>query len=338
MRVAELIGIRMFRIAERVINPPQAGEVQVRVAAVGVCGSDLHSYCEGGVGDSACLYPMVLGHEPVGIVSTVGTGVTGWSVGDKAILEPAIYCYHCRACQAGRNNLCENVVFLSTPSHPGFFREFVNLPAANLLPLPQNVSLAEGTLAEPLAVVLHSLQFAALQAGETAAVFGAGPMGLLTIAALKLAGARRIFAVDPVPHRRQMALALGADAALDPLHVAGNRDMRDLDLAIDCVVKGGSLNQALEVCRAAGRVVVTGIPAAHSVDFAFHTWRRKELQLFVVRRSNRETPEAISMLRERPQRFAPMITHTPPLNQIENAFAMLETYQDGVGKIVMAID
>src|ERR1039458_9143351 len=198
MLIAELTAPREFRLAQQTIEEPGPGEVQVRVRAVGICGSDLHSYAEGAVGDSPCVYPMVLGHEPSGTVVRPGTGVTGWAAGDRAALEPAIYCYHCEFCRSGRHNVCANIRFLSTPGHPGFFREIVNLPAANLLGIPPQMSLEEATLADPLAIGLHSMKFASIEIGETVAVFGAGPIGLVTIACARLAGAGRIWAVEPV--------------------------------------------------------------------------------------------------------------------------------------------
>src|SRR5689334_5208555 len=220
MLVAELTAQREFRLAQQTIEDPGPGEVQVRVDAVGICGSDVHSYSEGAIGDTPCQYPMVLGHEPAGTVLKTGPGVTGWSPGDRAALEPAIYCYHCEFCRAGRHNICANIRFLSNPGLPGFFREFVNLPAVNLLAIPPTLSMELATVVEPLAVAMHSMQFAAVQPGETVAVFGTGPIGLLTIACLKVAGASRIFAVEPVPHRGEMARHMGADAVLDP--AAGN--------------------------------------------------------------------------------------------------------------------
>src|ERR1700748_3998047 len=116
---------------------PGPGEVQVRIEAVGVCGSDLHAYSEGAVGSTPNVYPMILGHEPAGKIVTTGAGVTGLAVGDRGALEPALYCYHCEFCLSGHHNVCANLRFLSTPGLPGFFREFVNLPAASLLPLPK---------------------------------------------------------------------------------------------------------------------------------------------------------------------------------------------------------
>src|SRR3974390_1965416 len=163
MRVAELLGVRQFRLSERPEPEPGPGKIGVRVGAVGLCGSDLHNYAEGSVGDTPCVYPMVVGHEPAGVVDKPGTGVTGWAHGDRAVFEPAIYCYHCELCLSGRHNICANLRFLSSTEDPGFLRDYVILPAHNVLPLPAHLSLDEGTVAEPLAVVLHSMKFAAIQ-------------------------------------------------------------------------------------------------------------------------------------------------------------------------------
>jgi L-iditol 2-dehydrogenase len=341
MLVAELIAPRVFQLAQKEIDPPGPGEVQVRADAVGICGSDLHSYAEGAIGDTPCEYPMVLGHEPAGTVVAVGPGVTGWSPGDRAALEPALYCYHCEFCRAGRHNLCANIRFLSNPGCPGFFRERVNLPAKNLLPIPATVPLEVATLHEPLAVALHSLQFAAIQEGDTVVVLGAGPIGLLTIASLKLARPGRIWAVEPLAHRRELALQLGADAVLDPGQVDAAAEIlretgkRGADCAIDCAAKEHTTNQAIRACRNGGRVVLTGIHSASFVPFEVSPMRRKELAIFNVRRSNDEGHAAVDMLVHETARFAPLITHTRPLSKIADAFRLTENYEDGVGKMVI---
>ncbi|MBZ5727211.1 MAG: alcohol dehydrogenase catalytic domain-containing protein, partial [Acidobacteriia bacterium] len=302
MQVAELIATREFRLAQQEIDDPAPGYVQVRVHAVGICGSDLHSYAEGGVGDTPCQYPMVLGHEPAGTVVKAGAGVAGWSPGDRAALEPALYCYHCEFCRSGQHNLCANIRFLSTPGNAGFFRELVNLPAANLLAIPRQISLELASMVEPLAVALHSMKFAALQSGETAAVFGAGPIGLLTVACLKLAGAGRIWAVEPVAHRRGMARLMGADAGIDPgeidaaAQIRSDTGHRGVDCAIDCAARPGTTNQAIRAARNGGRVVLTGIHSEARVPFEVSPMRRKELALYNVRRSNHESEAALDLL------------------------------------------
>jgi L-iditol 2-dehydrogenase len=341
MRVAELVGVRQFRLADQVVSDPGPGELQVRVQAVGICGSDMHSFSEGGIGDTRCRYPMVLGHEPAGVVTRTGSGVTGWAAGDLVACEPGIYCYHCEHCRSGRHNLCAHIRFMSTPGEPGFFREVVNLPASNVLPLAAGLSAAEGALVEPISIALHSLRLAPPGLGDTAVVVGAGPIGLFTAAVLKLAGAGRVWAVEPLAHRRAMALALGADAALDPAEdfvaaVASDTRGRGVDLVFDCAAKAETANQALHLARPGGRVVLTGIPSQMRLEFDVHTWRRKELAIFNVRRSNHEGHAACELLARHARRLAPVITHTRALEDIQGAFALLEGYQDGVGKLVVS--
>jgi L-iditol 2-dehydrogenase len=342
VKVAPLVGIRQFRIEEAAIAPPGPGEVQIQVRAVGICGSDLHAYAEGAVGDLACSYPMVLGHEPTGVVAAVGSGVTGWAVGDPAVAEPAHYCYHCPLCLRGRHNLCLHLRFLSTPGHPGFFRDRVNLPPENLLPLPKPLSLAQGTLVEPLAVVLHSLNLVSPKLGESAVVIGAGPIGLLTIAALKHVGVHRVTAIEPVPHRRELARLMGADTAVFGPAPDLARDIvkgsggLGVDLVFDCATKG-SPNLALQLAASGGRVVYTGIPSELEVPIDVHLWRRKELSVHQVRRSNHDSIAALSMITGAPQFFAPLLTHERPLDEIGRAFAIVEGYEDGVGKMIVRL-
>jgi len=340
-RSAELTSVREFRLTDDEIPDPAPGDVQVRVAAVGMCGSDLHSYAEGAVGDTPCVYPMVLGHEPSGVLVKTGASVTGWTPGARVALEPALYCYHCEFCLAGHHNVCAKLRFMSNPGEPGFFRDYVNVPVGNLLAIPEGLSMEHATLIEPLAVALHSMHFVALKPGETAAVFGAGPIGLLTVIALKLAGAGRVWVVDPVAHRLEMARAAGADAAVDPRGVDPVRQIlsdtggRGVDAAIDCGGRDGSINQCIHTTRNAGRVVITAIPPEVQVPLDFHPMRRKEIAFYNVRRSNHESAAALGILTDYIARFAPLVTHTRPLEDIGRAFVMLENYADGVGKIVI---
>ena len=339
MRVAPLVAQHRFELTDAPVPDPGPGQIQVRVAYVGVCGSDLHNFAEGSVGDTPSVYPMVLGHEPSGSVVKIGTGVTGWAAGDQAALEPAIYCYHCEFCLRGRHNLCSHIRFLSQPTDPGFFRDYVNLPAHNVLPSPKGVSLKELTLFEPLAVALHSLEFVRLGMGETAAVFGSGAIGALTIAALKMSGAGRVIEVDPIAHRRDLALAMGAYAVIDPTQCPAGSEIlkatggRGVDVAIDCATKNGSMDEALIATRSGGRVIYTGIPSEAEPTLKFHVARRKELAIFNVRRSNHESDLALQILGSDAKRFAPLLTHSLKLEKVQEAFTLLEHYSDGVGKV-----
>jgi L-iditol 2-dehydrogenase len=258
MQAAELIAPLKFRLIDMPIEDPGPGEVQVRVEAVGVCGSDLHAYLEGAVGGTPNFYPMLLGHEPAGRIVKTGAGVTGLAAGDRGALEPALYCYHCEFCLSGHHNVCANIRFLSNPHYPGFFRELVNLPVANFLPIPTEMSFEEAALAEPLAIAMHSLRLASIGPGETVAVIGAGPIGLLTIAALRAAKAGRVWAVEPLAHRRELALGLGADVAIEPEEaveeILRGTGQRGVDCAIDCAAGEHNTSQAIHQGLAFGAV------------------------------------------------------------------------------------
>ena len=336
---AVLHGAKDLRIEEVPLKALGPDDVLVEIRSGGICGSDMHGYSEGAVGDTPCHFPMVLGHEPAGTVTRTGPGVGGLSAGDRVACEPALYCYHCELCQSGRHNLCTAMRFLSTPGHPGFFRETVNLPVENVLPLPRGLGASDGALAEPLAVALHSLKLAPPALGETAVVFGAGPIGLLTFAVLKLAGAGRVFAVEPLVHRREMATRMGADAAVAPADavsaILADTRGRGVDLVLDCAAKADTANDCLRVARPGGRVVYTGIGTELRVPMDVHTWRRKELAVWQVRRSNREGHAALDLLARYPELFGPLVTHSRPLEEIGQAFALVESYADGVGKLVV---
>lgn len=339
MRAAELIAPLTFRLSETPIEDPGPGEVQVQIEAVGVCGSDLHAYSEGAVGGTPNAYPMVLGHEPAGKIVKTGAGVSGLSSGDCGALEPALYCYHCEFCSSGHHNVCANLRFLSTPHHPGFFRERVNLPAVNFRPIPASMPPEMAALAEPLAVAVHSLRLASIRPGETIAVIGAGPIGLLTIAALRAAKTGRIWAIEPLAHRRALARDMGADAVLEPAEaleeIAKATGQRGVDCAFDCAAAAETTNQAIQLARNAGRIALTGIHSKPSVPMDVSAMRRKELTIFNVRRSNHETDEALELLQEQPAWFAPLLTHRRPMERIDEAFAIASQYRDGVGKMVV---
>lgn len=340
-RVAELTGVRQFQLKEGPISDPGPGEIQVRVEAVGICGSDIHSYAEGGVGDTACSYPMVLGHEPAGEIAAVGDGVAAWRVGDRVSCAPAVVCHHCAGCMTGRHNLCRRLRFLSQPGEPGFLRERVNLPAENVLALPRGLSDGEGALVEPLAVALHAIALAGSVFGDDVVVFGAGPIGLLTIAALRVAGARRVWAVEPVAHRRELAVTMGAHAALAPGDVV-EREIRRVTsgegvaAAFDCATKPGTTDECLALAAPGGRVIVVGIPSEPRMSLDPHLWRRKELVVQQVRRSNGEEGRALALLTDERRRFSPLLTHRRPLAAVAAAFTTVEAYADGVGKMIVS--
>ena len=215
MKVAVMLGIGKMGFEERDIPQPKDDEVLVKLEYVGICGSDLHYYESGAIGDYVVKPPFVLGHEPGGTVVEVGKNVTHLKVGDRVALEPGKTCGHCEFCKTGRYNLCPDVVFFATPPVDGVFQEYVAHEAGLCFKLPDNVSTMEGALIEPLAVGFHAARQGGAQAGQVAVVTGAGCIGLVSMMALKAMGVSKVYSVDVMDKRLDKALELGADGVIN---------------------------------------------------------------------------------------------------------------------------
>ncbi len=199
MRTVELVEKRRLEVASRPdTRDAGPGEVVVRMHAVGICGSDLHWYEDGGIGYTAAVYPMILGHEPVGEVVSVGAGVTTHKVGERVAIEPSIVCGECEFCRSGRPNNCVHCVFMGGTQAPGFFRDYAVVPARNAEHFPDTFSYAKATLIEPTAVIVHVFELFDMRPGDTVAVLGAGPIGILSAVMAKLRGASQVFIADKI--------------------------------------------------------------------------------------------------------------------------------------------
>ncbi len=323
-------------------SDPGPGEVLVKVREVGICGSDLHWYLEGGIGHRRSMYPQVLGHEPAGEVVAIGSGVRGLSPGQKVAIEPSITCGHCEFCLRGRHNNCASSIFMGSPDLPGLFREYAVMPYRNAVPVPSDMSFTDITLLEPLAVMLHILELVEIHLGDAVAVMGAGPIGLLTATIARIAGAARVFIADKVPHRLRLAEQMGVDVALHS--TAGSvRDAildqtrgRGVDIVFDAAGAIETMNTAIRIARPGGRVVFIGIPSESNLPIDLHTAMDKELTLQTVKRSNHNVQGAIALLRSGriPKAF---VTHYFPLERTSEAFETLAEYSGGVGKAIIQI-
>ncbi len=319
---------------------PGPGEVLVRLRAVGLCGSDMHWYLEGGIGALRAVYPMVLGHEPAGEIVAVGRGVTGRAAGQKVSIEPTISCGHCEYCLRGRHNNCVQGFFMGGPHAPGFFREYALVPARNTDLVPDSMSFVQAALIEPVAVIVNVLELVKIVAGDTVGVLGAGSIGLLCVAMARLAGASRIFAADRVPHRLRLARAMGADATVHTPReklfetVMDATAARGVDVVLEASGAPEMINAGIAICRPSGRCALIGIPSASVVAVDMVAAMSKELDLQTIKRSNHKGAAAIELLRAGRIPEA-LLTHRLPLEKTPEAFQMLADYSDGVGKIVI---
>lgn len=239
MKVAVMNGIGKIGYTERQIPTPKDNEVQVKIEYVGICGSDLHYYETGRIGDYIVEPPFVLGHEAGGTVTSLGKDVKNLKVGDRVALEPGITCGQCEFCKSGKYNLCPDVEFFATPPIDGVFQEYATHPADLCFKLPDNVSTLDGALIEPLAVGFHAAKQGEAQVGQKAIIFGSGCIGLMTMLALKACGVNDITVVDILDNRLQQAKKMGAD------HIVNTKDKDYLD-QFDKITDGKGFDLALE--------------------------------------------------------------------------------------------
>ena len=310
MRAARLHAVGDLRVAEEPVPPvdgPEPGTVLVRVTAVGICGSDLHWWDEGAIGDAKLTHPLVLGHEGAGVIAD------GPRSGERVAIDPAIPCETCRACHDGYRNLCYRLRFSGHGDTDGMMREFMAWPAAQLYPLPDQVSDVDGAMLEPLGVAVHSVDLGHLPFGGTAAVVGCGPIGLLLIQLLKVAGASRVLAFEPLAHRREAAVRLGAEV--------GGPDGPRVDVAFEAAGSDDAVQLAMASVRPGGRVVLAGIPGDDAIRFPASVARRKGLTIAMVRRMNEVYPRAISLAVRGVVDLGSVVTSRVGLGEVQAAFA-----------------
>jgi L-iditol 2-dehydrogenase len=343
MRACRLHGIRDLRLEELPRPAPGDDEVLLRVTAVGVCGSDVHYYLEGRIGEQVVTGPLILGHEFSARVAELGAGVEGLEVGQSVAVDPAISCGACEPCRQGHPNLCLNVRFCGTPPVDGVFAVYAVMPARNCFPLPQEMGPLEGALLEPLGIALHTVDLAHLQAGQTVAVLGAGPIGLLTAAVARAAGASEVYMTEPLAYRREFASRYVADAVLNPRDtdvVAEIRRLtgrRGVDVAFEAAGAPRTPQQAAEVARVGGKLIIAGIPSDDSLSMSAFTVRQKGLTIKLVRRMKHTYVRAIRLVRTGAIDLKPLATHVVPLEQIGDAFEMVAGYRDGVLRALIQI-
>lgn len=318
MRTSVLASPGDVRIERRPVPVPDADQVLVRVAAVGVCGSDVHYYREGRIGDFVVESPLVLGHEASGTIVDVGRAVSPSRIGERVSIEPQRACRVCDDCRHGRYNLCARMEFYATPPVDGAFAELVTIQADYAHPLPDAVSLEAGALCEPLSVGIWANRKARVTAGARVLIAGAGPVGILIAQTARAFGASEVIMSDPSAERRAAAARLGATAVVDP--TAGESVGRDgeADAFIDASGAAAAMDAGIRAVRPAGRVVLVGM-GAPEVPLPVGRIQNRELEVTGVFRYANTWPLAIELIRDRRVDVEALITGRFGLDEVEAA-------------------
>lgn len=319
MKVARLHEVGDLRLDEEPEPVAGPGMSLVQVTAVGICGSDLHWWGEGGIGDARLERPLVPGHEMAGVIRG------GPRHGQRVAIDPAIPCGSCQLCRAGYRNLCIRIKFAGHSDTDGAMREFMAWPSELLHPLPDSLTDIDGALLEPLGVAIHGLGLGHVRLGATVAVVGLGPIGLLMVQVLGTAGAGRVLGFDPLPHRREAAQRLGAEVAADPAAASAPAVRAELaglgaDVTFELAGTNEAVQLAMEITRPGGRVVLGGIPGHDETSFRASVARRKGLTIAMLRRMNEVYPRAIGLAASGRIDLGAVVSGTFPLGKAAEAF------------------
>lgn len=325
MKVAVMNGIGQMGYTERNIPAPKDNEVLVKLEYVGICGSDMHYYETGAIGDYVVDPPFVLGHEPGGTVVEVGSAVSHLKVGDRVALEPGKTCGHCEFCRKGEYNLCPDVVFFATPPVDGVFQEYVAHEADLCFKLPENVSTLEGALIEPLAVGFHAANQGNAHAGQTAVVMGAGCIGLVTMMALKAEGVSKVYVVDIMEKRLEKALELGADGVINGMKedtvqkVLELTDGKGCDLAIETAGTELTTRQTIQFAKKGSTIVLVGYSKTGEMTLPMSLALDKELTFKTIFRYRHIYPMAIDSVASGKVNLKGIVTDVFDFDDIQNA-------------------
>jgi L-iditol 2-dehydrogenase len=342
MKAMRLTGIQQMEMLEtpdpQIVNDT---DVLIRMKVVGICGSDVHYYTTGRIGDQVCRYPYTVGHESAGVVEAVGPAVTAVKPGDRIAVEPAVSCGQCDQCKSHRSHTCRNLKFLGCPGQiEGCLSEYIVMPQECCFKIPDDMTLDQAAISEPLSIGLYAVKQSIGIKDKTVAILGAGPIGLSVLLAAKYMEAGKIYITDKIYSRVDTARENGADWA-------GNPDSQDiveaiseaepllLDCVFECCGEQEAIDQSVEILKPGGKLMLVGIPEVDRISFDISKIRRKELCIQNVRRQNECVQETLDMIHSGKVSVDFMVTNRFDFADSKKGFDMVDNYEDGVIKAMI---
>lgn len=326
MKVAKLTAPRKMKLFEE--PRPElknVGEILIQPELTGICGTDLHYFRHGGLGTYMQELPMSIGHEVSGTV--VESLSEDFKTGDRLAIEPGLQCGKCKYCESGMHNLCSNCRFIGA-NVKGAFREWMVVDEKQVIGIPECMSLEDAVMIEPLSVAIHAVRRSRLELGDSVAIYGAGPIGLLILQVCKAMGCGRSYIYDKLDYRMSFAKQFGADAI-------DKEEPPTVDIAFDAAGAQETIDLCFSGADKGGAVVLVGVPETDFVRYNPHISRIKELNVYNCRRANRALSLALELFLSGKVSFEGMVTHTFPLERIQEAFETAADYRDQVIKAVV---
>jgi len=316
-------------------------DVLLKIEKVGVCGSDVHYYETGRIGEQIVEYPFIIGHECSATVKSVGSSVTRVKVGNEVVVDPAVPCHNCDQCVRGRENTCHNVRFLGAPGQGGgCLCEYLVMPEECCFPTNGEITLEQGALCEPLSIGVYAAKKAQLPEDAEVAILGAGPIGLSFLVNVNTKNVCACYVTEKIDARIEAARKGGAAWV-------GNPNKQDvvkeilrlqplgLDVVIECCGQQEAIDQAFHILRPGGHLVIIGTPRAERISFDVDKFKRKELIVRYIRRQNHCVQLAIDLIKNRQVNIDFMITHRFELEHTQDGFDLVAGYRDGVIKAMI---
>ncbi len=342
MKAMMLTGIRqmeMKEIAEPMLIKPN--DVRIKMSVVGICGSDIHYYTQGQIGSQVVEYPFAVGHEGAGVVVGTGKDVKRVKPGDAIAIEPAMPCWECDQCLSGRHHTCRKLRFLGCPGQAeGCLTEYIVMPEDSCFPLGKGLSPDHGSISEPLAIGIYAVKKSGGVKGADVGILGYGPIGMSVMLAAKAEGAGSFTVTDKIQPRLAVALKEGASSLFNPLEEDFTSMIKrhhpfGLDVVFECCGQQEALDQAIDVLKPGGRLVVVGIPEFDRWEMSVELTRRKEISLQFIRRQVDCVEEALEMMENGKINISNMVTHRFPFEKTKEAFDLVAAYGDGVMKAMI---
>jgi L-iditol 2-dehydrogenase len=342
MKAFVLTGIRAMEMREvptpAIVN---ADDVLIRMKSIGVCGSDVHYYETGRIGSQVVQYPFTVGHECAGVVEAVGSGVSRMAPGSRVAVDPAIYCGSCDQCRVGRRHTCRKLRFLGCPGQvAGCLSEYIVMPEKCLFPIGEAMTLDQAALAEPLSIGVYAVKQSIPMKSADIGILGAGPIGLSVLLPARAQGARTVHVTDKIDARLNLSRRMGADTTANPDKQDAVKEIlahtpAGLDAVFECCGEQDALDQAIDLLKPGGVLMLIGIPRVDRVSFSIDSMRRKEIRVQNVRRQEGCVQAALDMIDSRAANVDPLLTHRFPFEGTKEAFDLVARYADGVLKAVI---
>ena len=343
MKRIVLTGIEEFDVVEsfipKILNEE---DVLLKIKSVGVCGSDIHYYKEGRIGDQVVDYPFTIGHECSALVEQVGNNVTHIKPGDLVAVDPAISCHNCEQCLSGREHTCTNLRFLGCPGQlDGCLTEYVIMPGRNCFPVPQKLNDELAALVEPLSIGYYAASFLKEKNDiNSIAILGVGPIGLSVMLSLKTMGYNQYYVTDRLDYRLEIAEKVGAVWIGNPDKENIYASLREknfggIDAVFECCGKQEAIDDAIEILKPGGTLLIVGIPETNRISFDMNKMRRKEIAIQNIRRQNKSVQPVIDQIASGKLHPEFLVTHRFPIEKTSEAFNIVANYQDNVVKALV---